>query len=53
MTTSAPNAIRLGLGPNLAHFSLLAGVNADLLGVDAAIWLVAAVTFASGVVLPA
>ncbi len=31
--------------------ALLAGVTADLLGVEAAIWLVAAVTFASGVVV--
>jgi predicted MFS family arabinose efflux permease len=31
--------------------ALLAGITADRLGVDAAIWLVAGITFASGLVV--
>jgi hypothetical protein len=31
--------------------ALLAGITADLVGISAAVWLVAAMTFASGVVV--
>ncbi len=48
---SSVGVYRLWRDLGYAVGALLAGVAADLLGVHAAIWLVAAVTFASGVVV--
>jgi predicted MFS family arabinose efflux permease len=53
-----PVGLRLGLRANLAQFSLLVGVGAllaglvaDAAGLEAAVWVVAALTAASGVVV--
>jgi MFS family permease len=48
---SAVGVYRLWRDLGYAIGALLAGITADALGIDAAIWLVAAVTFASGVVV--
>ena len=48
---SAVGVYRLWRDLGYAIGALLAGITADALGIDAAIWLVAAVTFASGLVV--
>jgi MFS family permease len=48
---SAVGIYRLWRDLGYAIGALLAGITADALGIDAAIWLVAAVTFASGLVV--
>jgi len=48
---SAVGVYRLWRDLGYAVGALLAGITADALGIDAAIWLVAAVTFASGLVV--
>ena len=50
---SSVGVYRLWRDLGYAVGALLAGITADALGTDAAIWLVAAVTFASGVVVAA
>jgi predicted MFS family arabinose efflux permease len=42
---------RLWRARGYAIGALLAGITADALGIDAAIWLVAAITFVSGLVV--
>lgn len=66
MTATRPTDLRLGMRANLAQFSLLVAVNAfgvtpatpsvpcitaDVFGVRAAIWLIAVITAASGIVV--
>jgi MFS family permease len=48
---SAVGVYRLWRDLGYAIGALLAGITADALGIDAAIWLVAAITFASGLVV--
>lgn len=48
---SAVGVYRPWRGLGYAVGALLAGITADALGVSAAMWLVAAITFASGVVV--
>ena|SRR5258706_12957712 len=48
---SAVGVYRLWRDLGYAIGALLAGITADVLGIDAAIWLVAGVTFASGLVV--
>jgi predicted MFS family arabinose efflux permease len=48
---SAVGVYRLWRDLGYAIGAVLAGITADALGIDAAIWLVAGVTFASGVVV--
>ncbi len=48
---SAVGVYRLWRDLGYAIGALLAGITADALGIDAAIWLVAGVTFASGIVV--
>jgi MFS family permease len=48
---SAVGVYRLWRDLGYAIGALIAGITADALGIDAAIWLVAAVTFASGLVV--
>ena len=50
---SAVGVYRLWRDLGYAIGALLAGITADALGIDAAIWLVAGVTFASGLVVAA
>ena len=48
---SAVGVYRLWRDLGYAIGALIAGITADALGIDAAIWLIAAVTFASGLVV--
>jgi predicted MFS family arabinose efflux permease len=50
---SAIGVYRLWRDLGYAAGALVAGVTADLLGISAAIWLVAALTFASGLIVAA